>query len=198
MQTLVGRSDTSGGDAVSTLPEIVNWLEGDDSLQLGRILVLIDAFAGRSGTQSIEGLTKLAKLDFLLRYPAYLERALKARQASDSAAEVQDFERSSVEARMVRFRFGPWDHRYRRLLNVLVAKGLIIVRNDGRTVVIHPTERGRTAATKLAESPEYASIRHRASLLKRHLDLTATNLMEFVYATFPEVVSLRLGEIINK
>ena len=40
----------------------------------GRLLLLIDAFTG--ATRSLEGRTKLAKLDFLLRYPNYLRRAL--------------------------------------------------------------------------------------------------------------------------
>jgi hypothetical protein len=83
---------------MATLPEIVNWLEGDDSLHLGRLLLLMEAFGGRKGNQPIEGLTKLAKLDFLLRYPAYLERALIARKAPEAAAQVQEFERQSVEA----------------------------------------------------------------------------------------------------
>jgi hypothetical protein len=183
---------------MTTLPKIVNWLESDDSLHLGRLLVLIDAFAGRKGDQPIEGLTKLAKLDFLLRYPAYLERALVARNAPDAAVQVREFERASVEARMVRFRFGPWDHRYHRLLNVLVGKGLAVVRNEGRTIIIHPTERGRAAAAELVSESEYQSLRHRASLLKRYLDLKATTLVEFIYDTFPEVASLRLGEKIEQ
>ncbi len=58
---------------MTTLPQIVEWLEGDDALHLGRILVLLRAFSGRSGNYPVEGLTKLAKLDFLLRYPTYLE-----------------------------------------------------------------------------------------------------------------------------
>lgn len=99
---------------MATLPEIVNRLEGDDSLHLGRLLLLIDAFAGRKGEHPIEGLTKLAKLDFLLRYPAYLERALVVRKAPEAAAQVQEFERNSVEAHMVRFRFGPWDYQRAR------------------------------------------------------------------------------------
>lgn len=183
---------------MATLPEIVNWLEGDDSLHLGRLLVLLDAFAGRRGEQSIDGLTKLAKLDFLLRYPAYLERALLARGAPEAAAEVEEFERGSIEAHMVRYRFGPWDHRYRRFLNVLVGRGLVEVRTDSRTVVISLTERGRATARDLADRPEYRSLRHRAGLLKRHLDLGAKALMEFIYNTFPEVASLRLGETIER
>ena len=55
---------------MATLPEIVNWLEGDDSLHLGRLLILVDVFAGHKGDQTIDGITKLAKLDFLLRYPS--------------------------------------------------------------------------------------------------------------------------------
>jgi hypothetical protein len=183
---------------MATLPEIVNWLEGDDSLHLGRLLLLMEAFGGRKGNQPIEGLTKLAKLDFLLRYPAYLERALIARKAPEAAAQVQEFERQSVEARMVRFRFGPWDYRYRRFLNVLVGKGLAAVRVDKRTVIIHLTERGREAAAALSQEPEFASLRQRAGLLKRHLDLRATTLMDFIYQTFPEVASLRLGETIDQ
>jgi hypothetical protein len=182
---------------MATLPEIVNWLEGDDSLHLGRILVLIDVFAGRRGDQPIDGITKLAKLDFLLRYPSYLERALAARGLPDAAAQVEEFERTSVEARMVRYKFGPWDYRYRRFLNVLVGKGLVEVK-DGRPVVIRLTPRGREAADELLARDEYASVRHRASLLKQHLNLNARSLMDFIYKTFPELASLRLGETINQ
>ena len=78
---------------MATLPEIVNYLEADDALHLGRLLVLIDTFGGRSGDKQIEGLTKLAKLDFLLRYPDYLERALIARDVLNPAIDVHDFER---------------------------------------------------------------------------------------------------------
>lgn len=51
-------------------------LEENDNLHLARLLVLLKAFSGRDGTKTIDGLTKLAKLDFFLRYPTYLERAL--------------------------------------------------------------------------------------------------------------------------
>lgn len=183
---------------MTTLPEIVNHLEGDDSLHLGRLLVLIDAFAGRAGDQKIEGLTKLAKLDFLLRYPAFLERAIRVRGNDAAKVNVEEFERNSIEARMVRFKYGPWDHRYRRFLNILAGRGLINVHTEGRTVIIGQTERGREAAEMLKAEPEYAGIRQRAVLLKRHMNLTATTLMEFIYEHFPEVASLRMGETIDQ
>jgi hypothetical protein len=49
--------------------------ERDDNLHTARLLLLMAAHASDKG-RSIEGLTKLAKLDFLLRYPNCLERAL--------------------------------------------------------------------------------------------------------------------------
>ena len=97
---------------------------------------------------------------------------------------------------MVRYRFGPWDHRYRAFLNILVAKGLLSVSVEGRKVVISLTEPGRQRATELADSPSFEQYARRSSLLKRHFDLTATNLMRFIYETFPEILSLRSGALI--
>ena len=147
---------------MTRLPDIVEWLEGDDALQLGRILILLRAFGGRKSNQALEGLTKLAKLDFLLRYPAYLERALAARGIATEPTKVQDYERNSVEALMVRYRYGPWDHRYRRFLNTLVGLGLVYVQTDKRTIVIRLTEEGQKAADALIDDPAYGAITARA------------------------------------
>jgi hypothetical protein len=142
----------------------------------------------------MEGLTKLAKLDFLLRYPVMLERALAAKGRSTSDVQLEDHERLSVESQMVRYRFGPWDHRYREFLNILVGKGLVGVNVEGRKVVIALTEHGQTLASELSINPEFQDYARRSSLLKRHFDVKATKLMQFIYETFPEVVSLRANE----
>jgi hypothetical protein len=165
----------------------------DQSLELhaARLLLLLDAFAEGDQSGAIEGLTKLAKLDFLLRYPVMLERALKAKGYSTREVQLEDHEWHSVESEMVRYRFGPWDHRYREFLNVLVAKNLASVSVEGRKVVIAPTEAGRDRARELSSNALFAQYARRAKLLKRHFDLTATNLMRFIYDTFPELVSLQ-------
>lgn len=171
----------------------------DDAVDLhaARLLLLLDAFAGKDGTEQIQGLTKLAKLDFLLRYPAMLERALEARRRTTREVKVDDHERISVESAMVRYRFGPWDHRYRDFINVLVGKGLATLDIRGRTIVIGLTEDGRGAARKLATDPVFEPYVRRSIALKRHCDLTATNLMRFIYDTFPEIVTLRPNEPIQ-
>lgn len=177
--------------------ETVASLDDAADLHAARLLILLDAFAGKDGTEQIKGLTKLAKLDFLLRYPVMLERALEARRRTIRDVKVADHERSSVESAMVRYRFGPWDHRYREFINVLVAKGLATLSIEGRTIVIGLTDIGRSTAQRLAEDPVFAPYGRRSIALKRHCDLTATNLMRFIYETFPEIVTLRANEPIQ-
>ena len=129
------------------LVEIVTALDRDEDVHLARIIVLLKAFS-RPDLPAIEGITKLAKLDFLLRYPSCLEKALIARGVAAKNIPVDDFERLTIEARMIRYRYGPWDHRYRRFLNTLVGRRLAVVRTDGRTIQIDLTPQGNDLAEK--------------------------------------------------
>lgn len=169
-------------------------LDADSELHAARLLILISAFSGENQDNSIEGLTKLAKLDFLLRYPVMLERALEAKSRSMKELLLERYERLSVESEMVRYRFGPWDHRYREFLNILAAKGLISIKLEGRKVVISLSTRGYSLAEELEEKLLFQPYARRSKLLKRHFDLKATTLMQFIYETFPEVISLRSNQ----
>jgi hypothetical protein len=180
-------------DFVQTVADLDQFPE----LHVVRILLLVDAFAGEQEGGAIEGLTKLAKLDFLLRYPAMLERALLAKSKSIREVEMKDHERQSVESQMVRYRFGPWDHRYREYLNILLAKGLVSINIEGRKVVIGITPLGRSLARGFAANELFEQYARRANILKRHFDLTATNLMQFIYETLPEILSLRSNALIT-
>ncbi len=172
-------------------------LEENDDTHLGRLLVLLEAFGGREGTGTVQGLTKLAKLDFLLRYPVYLERALPKKHGHGEEAKVTQHERMSVESKMIRFRYGPWDFRYRRFINLLVAKGLARVNIEGRTITIGLTPQGLEIGKRLSQQEAFHDVAHRARVLKRHFDISATNLMRFIYDTFPEIGTLRFGEEIG-
>ena len=177
---------------------LVASLEGKPELHQARLLILLDAFAGRSGSEPINGLTKLAKLDFLLRYPTYMERALAATGREGSRVEVHEHERTSVESSMVRYRYGPWDFRYRQLVDVLVCRGLAWAEVRGRTVQVGLTDEGRALAGQLADTDEFAEVRRRAGLLPGPFrTMGATRLKNFVYDVFPEIVDMRLGEAIR-
>src|ERR1044072_1206045 len=105
-------------------------VENSDEFNEARLLLLLKAAAGREETaKPLEGIMKLAKMDFLLRYPNVLVRALNVigeskNSALVAAAAISEEDRDTIEARMIRFRFGPWDPRYRRWLSILVAKQL--------------------------------------------------------------------------
>ncbi len=174
--------------------EYILYIEKDEQSHLGRLLILVNTFARTDGTHEIKGLTKLAKLDFLLRYPVYLERALNQINKNPDRAEVKPHERESVESKMVRFKYGPWDFRYRKYINLLIAKGLIYIRSEGRAVHIGITDTGRQTAAKLLKDDAHQDTMMRARLIRQHFDRSATNLMNFIYGTFPEIGTMQYGK----
>jgi len=175
------------------LVKAISDLDAEPDLHAARLLILISAFSS-TDQGTVEGLTKLAKLDFLLRYPVMLERALLEKNRPTRDVRLEDYERLSVESQMVRYRYGPWDHRYREFLNILIGKRLVTVRVEGRRIVISLTDRGKDLAIELSDNPSFQDYARRSTLLKRHFDIMGTSLMKFIYDTFPEVVSLRSNE----
>jgi hypothetical protein len=143
-------------------------------VHVARVLVLIDAFTGP--TSALRGLAKLARLDFLLRFPVYLEAALSARDrplAFDLRATYT--ERRAPEGARIRWKYGPWDHRYYPLLGRLVGQGLISPERMRGELLLRSTQSGRDAVASL-EGPEWALVRGRARALKRGADLRADRL----------------------
>jgi hypothetical protein len=176
-------------------------LEEDPALHASRLLVLLNTFRGKNESR-MKGLTKLVKLDFLLRYPVYLERALKARdaQSTSKSLNIKEYERKSVESSMIRYRYGPWDHRYRAFINYLVAKGLAEVEVQTiprqKTIFVELTSKGKEMAMQLECSKDFEDIAIRSKVLKRHFDKNAMWLERFIYDTFPEIASMKMGETI--
>jgi hypothetical protein len=156
-----------------------------------RLLLLIDTFTTQA--QSLEGRTKLAKLNFLLRYPAYLARAIEIRD-SNAEVEVERQDEHNIENRMVRYRFGPWDPSYFTVLGRLIGKGLVQPMPLSRGIGFRVTENGRSLASDLRMNKEWTKVARHARLLKRHLDLSGNSLKKFVYQNFPEVTQASRGE----
>ena len=167
--------------------------ENADDLHLARILFLLNE-AGNRATKKIDGITKLAKLDFLLRYPNCLERVVEFNKRNTESLKIKPFERTSIESKMVRFRYGPWDNRYRKWIGILVAKGLATTEIEGRTVKVGITEAGRNCTSSLADLPEFADFAKRSNIIFTNVgNLGATSLKDFIYRVFPEIISLKWG-----
>ena len=132
-------------------------LAADDLLELhaARILLLL-SLCGVSGR--IDGLTKLAKLDFFVRYPDFFAAAkasIKEGVSAEISAHASIASGEAVESAMVRHHYGPWDKRYYHVLAHLEARELIVVSRKGRAFLLTLTKPGRDRAKLLSEKPSF-------------------------------------------
>lgn len=170
--------------------------ENSDGLHLMRLLILLRCADKRGRTpKPVEGITKLAKLDFLLRYPVYLERALLQLGKSTENLDLLPRERTTVETKMIRFRYGPWDARYRRWLSLLASRGLLTVSLKGRKIEIGLTDAGRTLADELSGQAIFADLKDRGTIVMKTVgDMSGTRLKDFVYEIVPEITGMKWGQ----
>ena len=158
----------------------------------GRLLLLIDAFSLNQG--SIQGRTKLAKLDFLLRYPVFFQRAMELRGTSTSGLDHGPVDQN-IETRMVRYRYGPWDPSHYAILGSLIGRGLVEVVRDPGVFGFRTTELGAGLAERLAESEPWNKIARRAVILRREFRIqTGSFLKSWIYEHFPEVTQASWGD----
>lgn len=179
-------------------------VENSDEFNEARLLLLLKAAAGKEETaKPLEGIMKLAKMDFLLRYPNMLVRALyvigeSKKSALAAAAAIPEEDRDTIEARMIRFRFGPWDPRYRRWLSILVAKQLAIVYREGRTVKIQLSRKGMALAERLAEAEAFKPLAERAKVVNSAVgNMPSSKITAFVYRIAPEIINMKWGNTIE-
>ncbi len=146
------------------------------------------------GTRNrIDGLTKLAKLDFFARYPAFYAAACAAR--SKPAPPITE----GLEAAMVRHHYGPWDKRYYHVLSFLEGAGLVTVTTVGRGYRFELTTEGVARARLLAQSEAYLPLVPQLRHLKESFGkASGDSLKRLIYAVFDaEVAARRLGDIIR-
>jgi hypothetical protein len=155
-----------------------------------RVLILICQFTEPG--HPLRGLTKLAKLDFLLRYPVMAERLLPEGAQWPETAPSAD-EREAVESRMVRYKYGPWDDRYYPILGALVGKRLATFVRVDLAMEVTATDTGRTVAAQLADRPPWTIVSQRARFLRQFFDLPGSQLKELIYTKLPDVVRLPMG-----
>lgn len=160
----------------------------DSQYHAARLLLLLDQFT--SPRRKLSSLTKLAKLDFLLRYPVMLERLMAADGVEwPEGTEPSQLERRTVESRMIRYKYGPWDDAYYPLVGSLVGRGLVVTGRDKRgALTINLTPHGRDVTERLAADSEWTTILKRCALLRKHYDLTGNRLKDRIYEELPDVV----------
>ncbi|WP_406320038.1 hypothetical protein [Streptomyces sp. NBC_01637] len=157
-----------------------------------RLLILIDAFSETAASKGIEGRMKLAKLDFLLRYPDHFNQLMADRRPDDDPGD-DPWLTGAIEQSMIRYRYGPWDPAYYALLGALTGKGLVEPRHENAIATYRTTPAGRSATESLAASESWRPVRERARLLRRHFNLSGNKLKDLIYQAFPDIVEADWG-----
>ena len=184
---------------IGTLPVSLP-LAADDILEFhaARLLLLL-SICGVSGR--IDGLTKMAKLDFFARYPDFFEVARAAPMSAGTADTTDRLESDeAVESAMVRHHYGPWDKRYYHVLAYLEARQLITVTKEGNSYRIALAELGRDRAKTLAAQPSFAPLVERMREVKKSFGAkSGAFLKNLIYRIFNAEVSQRpMGKEIRR
>jgi hypothetical protein len=156
-------------------------LPADDILEFhaGRLLLLLSTCGGTTGT--INGLTKMAKLDFFVRYPDFFAAALT------EGLRRKAVRTDAVEAAMVRHHYGPWDKRYYHILAYLESRRLIKIIMSGKTRRIGLTALGKAAAKKLLGKEAFSDvIGHMHNVNEALGSKTGNELKTMIYDLFGE------------
>lgn len=124
---------------IKPVHEQINMIKPDDDMDFHtyRILLLLLVCGNKYGISEdkvlIYGRTKFAFYDFLIRYPAYLEKlinVIKKNNGNQLLKEIgiTDEERAFIFSPMVTYVRGPWDKRYDSIFNYMISKGLISIK----------------------------------------------------------------------
>lgn len=155
-------------------------------------LLLLFRVCGRKNR--INGLTKMAKLDFFVRYPEFFEEVCNFLGVSTSLKSL------SVESAMVRHHYGPWDRRYYHVLAYLEGKGLLSVHKVGNAYDLELTEAGQKSADKLKERAAFSELVARMKVVRKVFgSKTGSKIKSIIYEVFQtEVAERKRGEVISR
>jgi len=161
---------------------------GEESLEFhaARLLLLLKFAGGRKAR--IIGRTKIAKMDFFVRYPTYLVKAANMHSIQSTVRPG-----ARPESPMIRYKYGPWDKKYYDVFALLVARDLIAVCPSDKGDVFALTDRGQLAVDEL-QGPEFEEIIGRCCLVYRLFGgKSGTQIKSFIYDNFPEIVARPIG-----
>lgn len=166
------------------------------NLHSARILILLYSLTNNR-KNTVKGIMKLAKLDFLLRYPTVLEKAISL-TSNEKIVKIYDHERNAVESSMIRYKYGPWDHRFREYLAILESKGLIISFTVKNVTNYKVTDLGIYLTNELLQFKIFRDYLDRSIIIKECFgSLNGTKLKEMMYDLLPKLSDMKYGDEIR-
>ncbi|MEU9357458.1 hypothetical protein AB0D35_04965 [Streptomyces sp. NPDC048301] len=162
-------------------------LRDDLAYHQARVLLLVNAVTKAPGhARKLDGLTKLAKLDFLLRYPALAPKVLEQLSESDPRLNLSREEieaPTEVESPMIRYKYGPWDDRYYAIIGALVGRGLLkYAKGRKGSVALATTPEGRRLAEDLSDTSDWKTLYERSeAIANASAGMTGSTIKDLVY-----------------
>jgi hypothetical protein len=167
-----------------------------------RVLLLVKAVAADPGhARKLDGLTKLAKLDFLIRYPALASVVLDDLAEDEPRMHLTDDEVAApteVEDPMTRYKYGPWDDRYYPVVGALVSRGLLkYVKGRRGSVALAATPAGKKFADDLTQEPLWKELADRCgAVAEASAGMTGNALKERIYNRLADLMDRPHREVI--
>lgn len=183
--------------------ESLRWVVDDLAYHQARVLLLIAAVAAQPGhAKKMDGLTKLAKLDFLVRNPALAGVVLDKLQEDEPKMHLLDGEVSSlpdVEDPMVRYKYGPWDDKYYPVVGALVSRGLVkYAKGRQGSIALVATNLGRQLVETLKSDMLWGLTSDRCeTIATASVGLSGNQLKELIYARLIDLIDRPQRELIS-
>jgi hypothetical protein len=184
-------------------PEALRWVIDDLAYHQARVLLLVRAVAAEPGhARKLDGLTKLAKLDFLVRYPALAGVVLDDLAGGDERMHLRSdeiFAPTEAEDPMTRYKYGPWDDRYYPVIGALVSRGLLkYIKGRRGSVALTVTPAGKKLADSLLQERLWHDVADRCeAVAQASAGLSGNALKERIYERLPDLMDRPHREIIS-
>ncbi len=151
------------------------------------LLLIVSVFELRPGPGHVDGLTQLAKLDFLVRHPRFAALILKETLQEDPRMHLNAPDSRAVDSPGIRHRYGPWDERYYTVVGALVGRGLVRPGVGGRSrFTLAPTPTGSRLARVAAASPPWRPVADRCAAIARAASgLSGRRLTQLILTRLP-------------
>lgn len=156
-----------------SLIEQIIILDEQDELHIIRVLILVYTLIGSKNDKTTIELTKLAKMDFLLRYPSALDSALTSLNKNKNL-NITEAEKNNIETNILSFRFSPWSSDFRRLMVLLNAKSLLRWERREKSLDIYKTPIGLKLYQELLNFDEFKSMIQQAKAIKTNISTLST------------------------
>lgn len=151
---------------------------------------MIYELSGKEFNTRIKGINKIAKLDFLLKHPTGLNEILSASN-TNVRVSIESFENNSIETLMSSYLYTPWDMKYRKYFNLLIAKNLISIGFEDDDYYIQISSKGISLVEELYKNKLFNEFQKRASIIRIHFGSYTDNyLSKIFYNRIPELTTL--------